>query len=355
MVRTRARMAFTGVELSPFCDPRKGEAGSWEQLWQIEEVKFMVIGAGISGLVCARKLVEGGHAVVVVEKSRSLGGRCASRKFGEHVVDSGAQYFTLRDEVVRRAVELVAGDQLKKLVAPIFEGEKIYRAGEERFYLAAGNNRLGKLLAEGLEVRKETEAKKVVAAGKKWEVAGELYDGVISSAPGQQSAALLGMKESGIAFEPNLTACLEYDCPWDGLRYATMGVPGEEALAWVGCENAKEGRVQSGKSVYVVQASAGYSLENLEKEPEVWLGDLAVRLEKSLGLKEGQRGLSFGHRWRYARRAQGSPPVPALAAGLFLCGDSVAGSRIESVWKNGFETAEKGAAMAQERGAGDGG
>ncbi|MBJ7286116.1 MAG: FAD-dependent oxidoreductase, partial [Akkermansiaceae bacterium] len=46
-------------------------------------MKIAVIGAGISGLVCARHLVASGQEVTVLEKSRSLGGRCATRKFGE--------------------------------------------------------------------------------------------------------------------------------------------------------------------------------------------------------------------------------------------------------------------------------
>lgn len=34
-----------------------------------------VIGAGISGLVCAQQLALAGYSVLVVEKSRGLGGR----------------------------------------------------------------------------------------------------------------------------------------------------------------------------------------------------------------------------------------------------------------------------------------
>jgi predicted NAD/FAD-dependent oxidoreductase len=39
--------------------------------------KVAVIGAGISGLVCARLLVEQGMEVTVIEKSRGVGGRMA--------------------------------------------------------------------------------------------------------------------------------------------------------------------------------------------------------------------------------------------------------------------------------------
>ena len=300
-----------------------------------------MIGAGISGLVCARRLVAQGVQVLILEKSRSLAGRCASRKFGDHVVDSGVQYFTLRNPVVRKEVQSVSGDQLQTISPPVYENGKIYREGEERFYLAGGNNRFGKLLAEGLEVRKESEVRGVFPQGKKWEVAGELFDGVVSSAPWPQSAALFGMRESEVAFEPNLTACLEYLIPWDGGRYATLDSTGQDPLAWVGCENAKEGRIQKGKSVYVVQASTSYSREHLEADPTWWIQDLQKRVEKEWGLDQEKRGATFGHRWRYARRGRGAPQPSALADGLYLCGDSVTDSRVESVWQSGMEVAEK--------------
>ena len=300
-----------------------------------------MIGAGISGLVCARRLVAQGVQVLILEKSRSLAGRCASRKFGDHVVDSGVQYFTLRNPVVRKEIQLVSGDQLQTISPPVYENGKIYREGEERFYLAGGNNRLGKLLAEGLEVRKESEVRGVFPQGKKWEVAGELFDGVVSSAPWPQSAALFGMRESEVAFEPNLTACLEYLIPWDGGRYATLDSTGQDPLAWVGCENAKEGRIQKGKSVYVVQASTAFSREHLEADPTWWIQDLQKRVEKEWGLDQEKRGATFGHRWRYARRSRGAPQPSALADGLYLCGDSVTDSRVESVWQSGMEVAEK--------------
>ena len=304
-------------------------------------MRIAIIGAGISGLVCARRLVVKGVQVLIFEKSRSFGGRCASRKFGDHVVDSGVQYFTLRNPEIRKEVKSTAGEQLKTVKLPIYESGKIYRDGEERFYLAEGNNRLGKLLAEGLDVRKETEVGGVLFKGKKWEVAGELFDGVVSSAPWPQSATLFGMRESEVVFEPNLTACLEYFIPWDGMKYATLDSTGQEPLAWVGCENAKEGRIQGGKSVYVIQASTAYSQKFLEKDPAEWLSDLSERLEKSWGLSRDKRGATFGHRWRYARRGRGAQQPSALADGLYLCGDSVTDSRVESVWQSGVEVAER--------------
>ena len=64
-----------------------------------------VIGAGISGLVCARTLRDHGYPVTVFEKSRGVGGRMATRRTDDGFqFDHGAQYFTARDRRFRRYV-----------------------------------------------------------------------------------------------------------------------------------------------------------------------------------------------------------------------------------------------------------
>lgn len=68
----------------------------------------VIVGAGISGLLCARELVARGLPVVVLEKSRGYGGRMATKYVsssaaspgiaGADVVryDQGAQFFTAK-------------------------------------------------------------------------------------------------------------------------------------------------------------------------------------------------------------------------------------------------------------------
>ena len=309
-------------------------------------MKIGVIGAGLSGLVCARVLSKAGHQVTVLEKSRSLGGRCATRKFGDHVVDHGLQYFTLRDPQIRKELETVAGSELRKLAAPILQAEpkgSVYREGEERFYLRSGNNRLGKLLAEGLEVLTETEVAKVEKSWRKWKLGGREFDVVVSCAPWPQSATLAGLRAAEPGYEPCLTVLLEYQVGRVGGEgaYARVDASGSDPLAWIACENVKEGRVAEGCTVYVIQASPEYSRQHLEQNPEYWASDLQVLLEKTWNLDPSKRASVFAHRWRYARRRESAPMPKDLPKGFFLCGDSITDSRLESVWKSGLETAAR--------------
>jgi monoamine oxidase len=54
----------------------------------------VVIGAGLSGLVCAKRLVAGGANVVVLEARDRVGGRLHTGRVGGTVVDLGGQWMT---------------------------------------------------------------------------------------------------------------------------------------------------------------------------------------------------------------------------------------------------------------------
>ena len=52
--------------------------------------KIVVIGAGISGLLCGKRLAEAGHSVVILDKGRNIGGRLSTRRTDGAVFHHGA-------------------------------------------------------------------------------------------------------------------------------------------------------------------------------------------------------------------------------------------------------------------------
>ena len=121
------------------------------------KLEIAVIGAGISGLVCARLLSESGYHVRVFDKARGPGGRMATRRTGPLLFDHGAQYFTVRDPHFRRWVESWEADGL----AARWEGKlAVVRAGEialkddatERWVGVPGMSAICRHLATGLDV-----------------------------------------------------------------------------------------------------------------------------------------------------------------------------------------------------------
>lgn len=58
-----------------------------------QAVENLIIGAGIAGLTLAQELQKKGKSVLVLEKSRGVGGRMATRRDGDSTFDHGAQFY----------------------------------------------------------------------------------------------------------------------------------------------------------------------------------------------------------------------------------------------------------------------
>lgn len=57
-----------------------------------QKVDTLIIGAGLSGITLANELKRQGRSSLIIEKSRSVGGRLASRRIGDNIFDHGAQH-----------------------------------------------------------------------------------------------------------------------------------------------------------------------------------------------------------------------------------------------------------------------
>jgi monoamine oxidase len=63
--------------------------------------KFLILGAGLSGLSAARHLTESGEKdFLVLEGSHRMGGRIEHATFGGYTVEIGAQWLTINDRYV---------------------------------------------------------------------------------------------------------------------------------------------------------------------------------------------------------------------------------------------------------------
>jgi len=299
----------------------------------------IVIGAGVSGLVCARKLQSAGVGVRVLEKSRSLGGRSASRQFEGAVIDTGAQYLSLGCESLLTEVQCLLGPNLCEIDLPLLDERMQVRPGGSRYFHREGNNRLGKALAQGLQVELEHQVTRIETGDRRVLVDGMECDAVVLSAPWTQSAALLGF-ETGTIYEPCLTAAFAYEGPPSGPGHIVYGLMGTDALAWSACENAKRGRVPDDLTMMIAQASPDFSVENFDQPPETWGAELREMIEMRWEIDPSRFRSQFTHRWKFSRRMAPSGGVDQLPAGCFVAGDSVCESRVESVWQSGASTAE---------------
>jgi renalase len=355
--------------------------------------RVAIVGAGMSGLSCARTLLSRGSAsVVVLEKSRGFGGRCATREWRGSVIDHGVQFFTLRSALIRQLITetlpLAPGDLRTLPLAAVrtaADHAPVHIASGERMYLASGNGTLGAVFALDIDVRLEHTIAEVDPSGRvEYSTADgqrkvEHFDAVVCSAPLPQTAAILGMDtppDWDNAFMPNLTAIFEYDVnalspsalchPPGGSAprlYALYAPHDDATLTWSACENAKAGRtIAAGKAVMIAQASDAFSAAHFGdddgssaaqgdsvgdgKQP-AWVEEMAASVEETWQLDPSARVAALGKRWRYARvdpraRARDISTVEQPADRIFVCGDGVARrSRMEHAILNGHYAAQR--------------
>jgi hypothetical protein len=286
------------------------------------------------------------------------------------VVDHGAQYFTASQEPFEQLLREIGPETILELAAPLkdFHGQDFTTPRGARYYHREGNNRLGKFMGAELEaagkVLRETEVDALEPArGGRWRLRGggasqkteTAFDAVVLTPPWPQTLRILQGSEMApadaspteVPFLPNLTGLFEYDGEPSGPaaeRYALVDLENTDApLAWSACENHKEGRVRAGKTVFVAQASRGFSEQYLEEAPEKWLKLLRRELEKRWNLRAGDFTEHWGHRWRFARADESLPKTRELPKatqnlppGIYIAGDTRVKSRVEAAFMDGW-------------------
>ena len=316
-----------------------------------------VIGAGVAGLACARRLQEADVRVLVVDKARAAGGRVTTRRRASYAFDHGAQYFTaqgdeLRSEL-RRWIAAGIAAPWSGAVGALVQGQlRLEESLRVRFVGTPGMSAIGRQLADGLPLQLETRIQAVEATGScGWRFRIDRgatigpFEAVVVAAPAPQAAPLLAAapalaaRAAAVDMAPCIAAMVAFAkpvaCAADGLF-----VDGP-ALAWAARNGSKPGRPAD--DCWVLHGAASWSRAVIEDEPAVaarrLLDDLAIALGGTLPVP-----LSFdAHRWRYAR-----PETPIGEASLWdadlllgACGDWCLEGRVEAAFESGRDLARR--------------
>jgi len=326
----------------------------------------LVVGAGIAGLTAARSLRALGKSVLVLEKSRGVGGRAATRRWNGLPVDHGAQFFTARSAEFQDQAE----DWLQRGVC--FEWCRgLHRFGEggllapnsdnfPRFACRDGMTALGRDLVGDDEelVLREAKVAKVERSDVGWQTHTE--DGqtirsraLIMTPPAPQCAALLKSAApdasaflSAIPMAPCLALVARYprrDFSWRGIQS-----PEHELVAWIGNDTSKRPDLHPGASIVVIHASPRFSERHFSEAEEVITSKLLEAASMLAGTDLAKPADFFLQRWRYALGSRDGTESARLIEGpapLVLAGDSVGGGKIEGAWLSGREAARLASAL----------
>ena len=311
-------------------------------------MRVVIVGAGLSGLVAANRLVEADVDVVVVDKGRSPGGRLATRRIGDATLDHGAQFFTVRTPAFQRQVDEWVDRGLVTVWANGFGSDD----GHPRYVAVDGMNSLAKDLAVGLDVRCSTMAftirptdadvgtpawQVVIDDGSTW--AG---DAVIVTTPLPQAFALL--VDSGIDLDESMIRT-DYDrtiallATLDGR--ASVPAPGgiQQPNPDVGFVADNHAKGVSATPAITMHASATWSEQHWDDELDellVQLLELARPWTGSAEVVEAQV-----KKWRFATPRSPWPEPCWVAPGgtVVLAGDAFDGPRVEAAHNSGLAAA----------------
>lgn len=318
--------------------------------------RVAIVGAGISGLSCARTLADHGFPVTVFEKSRGVGGRMSTRRgTGEINFDHGAQYFTVRDRRFRRYVDSWIHDGLVhqwNADLAVLEGGVLTerKGGNDRFVATPGMNAICKHLASNLEVRLRTEISSLERGAEQWQVRCTdgvdqgTFDIVVVSAPAPQAALLLrhapGLSQR--ARDAEMSGCWALLLAFEeslGLNFDGAFVHASP-ISWVANNRSKPGRGE-GPETWVVHASPDWSESHLEADDSTVERLLLDEFWKATGTPPQRPAHAAAHRWRFAL-----PSNPLTDRCLFdrtlkiaACGDWCDGPRVEGAFLSGMSAA----------------
>ena len=305
---------------------------------------YAVIGAGLAGIACARRLRAAGLSVRVFDKGRRPGGRIATRDGGHAAFDHGAQYFTVQDpDFARLTAEAAAAGCAARWVPRWPGGEQ---ETQDLWVGVPGMASLTGWLAAGLEVQTGCRITSLSRAGRRWILEdgsgrrqGEGCDIVVIALPAPQAAALAGphtgltTRVGQVPMSPCWTVMVAFEqaiaAPLDALW------EDDPVLPWFARNSTKPGR--SGPDAWVLHAGGDWSRQRLAAAPEAIQEALLARFAEKLAVTLPSIAAVSAHRWLCSRveAPLGEPFVADLAAGIGFCGDWCLDARVEAAFLSG--------------------
>ena len=344
-----------------------------------EPVDVIVVGAGMAGLAAAGELARAGLTVMVLEKSRGLGGRMATRRFAGAVCDHGAQFFTVRTPPFESIVTAARdAGKVRPWCEGFFKAGSLDRApenagdGHARWCGSQGMTDLPKFLAgtfpavrctirlgtklaslgiDGGNVRACLDDGSMLSAraGVLTAPVPQTLDllaagGLLVTAEGRYAAAPAGALDpdailalAEVGYDPCFALMLVLKRP--SLVPAPGGIQfASGPLAWLG-DNFQKGI--SSLPALTVHASGAFSREHFDTPPDEVSRLMLEAVRPWIDLGDGAGAIveQSLHRWKFATPTSILPePLVAVCQEppLVCCGDAFAGPRVEGATLSGL-------------------
>jgi predicted NAD/FAD-dependent oxidoreductase len=308
-----------------------------------------VIGAGLAGLSCAKRLHSQGKRVIVLDKSRGVGGRVATRRLYETRIDHGLVSFAIQGT---HTEALLQDETIQATLRP----------WENGWVVPLGNTAVLKRLAVELEIQTRYCVTELNHARAGWELRGATSDaavirarGLVIAIPAPQAIALLATLMPSqsqqdilqcldrVRFDPCMTVMLGYPLSL-GEQLPRRGVvaEGNAPLRMVIEDSSK--RPNPAQLTLCLHSTPEFAQQYVDRH------DWETAIQPLIQQWITQGGPAFqmplwsqGHRWRYGftQQALGMACVgQRWPAPLVCCGDWCLGAQIEAAIASGVAASE---------------
>jgi len=301
-------------------------------------IDTVVIGAGMTGVTCARALSDAGREVLVLDKGRGIGGRMATRRVtldgAEARFDHGAQYIS------------ASAPEFTAMLADLPDAVAVWDDGADRSHHVGlpGMSGLPRAMAHGLDVRQGVEVTALTQCPDGWRITtgGETLDAarVVLTIPAPQIPALIGTDHplaeplDAVTLDPSMTLMAAF--PVTVPRPFVSRVQADRTLAWIAQDSTKPGRADH-VTTWVAQAGRDWSMQHVDAPHDDIAARLLPHLCAEIGTDPANALYTSAHRWRFAHVATALhlPFLSNDAGDLYLGGDWCLGPGVEAAWQSG--------------------
>ena len=307
--------------------------------------EIVIIGSGVSGLLCGKRLTEAGHSVLLIDKGRNAGGRLSTRRTDGAVFHHGAS--SLPDFYKHKDLPEFGLKMLKRA-----EKEKIIQRKGDLFEPLISVSHLVNFFAESLNIQEGCEATSLNLKNKTIDVTYRngthkklSYDILIISIPPNQAKTLINNQLdrfdsclSEVEMRSSAAALFSFDL--DPALIKEICFSNENVHVYVENNRFKCAQRLLCLTVHTKEPFARKVVNNDKNRiKEILLKEVSSAAPISLP----KPYYEAGHRWLYGftKRPLGKAYLFYKNESLGVCGDWCLGSTITDAASSGVKLAEQ--------------